>query len=1271
MDFYQLRTKLTKDGRLVYPDFIVKPSKDLLVKGRSFAGIWDEAKGLWSRDEMDVARMVDAELLAKADEVDGVPLLMSSYESKSWTQYKNYISTLEDTDVDLDMSLTFADDAPDRKKYASKRLPYSLVEGECPAWDEVVGTLYLPEEREKIEWAIGSIISGDSKKNQKFLVFYGDPGSGKGTILNIVEWLFEGYFIPIDMKAIGNSQNQFALTGFKSNPLVAIQQDGDLSRIEDNTRLNSIVSHELLPINEKFKSEFYTRAIAMLMMGTNEPVKITGSKSGIIRRLIDITPSGNLIPNARYHILMNQIEFELGQIAQHCLGVYYKLGKNYYSNYRPTNMMYQTDAFYNYIEHCFDLFYTQDGVTLDKAWQLYKEFCEDALIRFKMQRLQFRSELASYFEDFEERAVVNGQRVRNYYSGFKTGRFVKVDETKAISLNLDKDTSLLDEVLADMPAQYAKEDGTPQKFWTNEERPFTVDGKQVMRKPKPSQVVSTTLSDIDTSKLHYVKVSHKHIVVDFDLKDENGNKSRERNLEAAAEWPPTYAEYSQGGGGVHLHYIYEGPGDVGDLDPNHADGIEIKTLVGNASLRRRFARSNGIPIATITSGLKLKEKTLYDPKAMVTEKTLREQIKKNLLKEYHPGTKPSIDFIKHILDQAYEAGVPYDVSDMYADILAFAMDSTNQARYCMKVVEEMRFMSESLELESAAKNDQIVFYDVEVFPNLFVVCWKFAGDGNVVRMINPSPQECDELLKLKLVGFNCRRYDNHILYARAMGESIEQLYERSQRIVEMNDKAAMFGGAYDVSFTDIYDFSSKKQSLKKFEIDLGIHHLELGLPWDQPVAEDLWDKVAEYCENDVIATEATFEDRKADFIAREILATLSGMTVNNSTLQHTARILFGKNKNPQSEFIYTDLSEMFPGYEYNYGKSTYKGEEVGEGGYVYAEPGAYKNVALLDVASMHPASIELLNLFGPYTEKFSELKAARIAIKRGHIDEAKRMMDGKLAPFLEDEDQRENLSYALKIVINIVYGLTSAKFENPFRDKRNIDNIVAKRGALFMVDLKEAVQAQGFTVAHIKTDSIKIPDATPEIIDFVFEFGKKYGYEFEHEATYEDFVLFNDAVYIAKDDKGWHATGAQFQHPYVFKTILSGEELTFDDLCETKNVVRGEIFLGTPVGEPDKKGDYEIGERRFVGRIGRFVPVVANAGGGVLLRVNKVDTDEGKVEKSYAVTGTKGYLWLEAEVVEAADWKSKIDYSYFDNLADKARQSIREMGYVGTDLYNE
>lgn len=1228
MDFYQLRTKRAKEGLYVYPDFVVQNSKDLLVKGRSFYAVWDEEKGLWSRDEMDVARMVDEELYKKAEEVDGIPMLMSSFESKSWTSYKQYINSLDDSDIDLDLTLTFADDFPDRKKGASRRLPYSLVDGDCPAWDEIVGTLYYPSEREKIEWAIGSIIAGDSKKNQKFFVFYGPSGRGKSTIIGIMEQLFEGYYIPIDMKALGSSGNSFAMAGFKSNPLLALQHDGDLSRIEDNTTLNSIVSHELMPINEKYRSEYYTRILALLVLGTNEPVKITGSKSGIIRRLIDIHPSGDLIENKRYHMLMGQIDFELGAIAKHCLGVYYSLGKNYYSNYRPTLMMQETDVFYNFVEHMYDVFYIEDGVSLDKAWQLYKEFCEDALVRHKLARHQFRTELANYFEKFEAVAQVDGAKVRNYYSGFKTQRFIKVDDSKPLSLVLDSKESILDDILADQKAQYATSAGTPKQKWDD---------------------VETTLSNLDTSQLHYVMVPEKHIVIDFDLKDENGNKSRERNLEEAATWPPTYTEFSQGGEGVHLHYYYEGPGEVSDLRPLYKENIEVKSLTGHGSLRRRLTQCQNIPIATLSSGLPLKEKPMHDAKAMKSEKSVRKLLVENLRKEHVPGTKPSVEFIKKILEDAYTSGIPYDVSDLYPDVYSFAMSSTNHARYCMKLVQEMKFMSEDMELKVEANDNRLAFFDVEVFPNLLVICWKTAGDTSMVRMINPTPQECDELIGLKLVGFNCRRYDNHILYARAMGMTIEQIYDISQRIIA-NDRSAYFGAAYDLSYTDIYDFSSKKQSLKKFEIELGLHHMELGLPWDQPVPEEMWDTVADYCANDVTATEATFEARKADFIAREILAELSGLSVNHSTQQHTARIIFGTEKKPQKQFIYTDLSEMFPGYVYDFGKSTYRGEVVGEGGYVYSEPGYYKNVALLDVASMHPTSIELLEMFGPYTEKFSELKNARVAIKHQDFDSARGMLDGKLTPYLEDEEQADALAYALKIVINIVYGLTSAKFENAFRDPRNKDNIVAKRGALFMIDLKQACQEKGLKVVHIKTDSIKIPDATEEDISEIIEFGKKYGYDFEHEVTYDEFVLFNDAVYIAKKDAPgtplgykWDATGAQFQHPYVYKKLLSHEEVTFDDLCETRNVVQGEIYIRKPEGD------------RFIGRIGRFVPLNPGAGGGVLLRI--------KDGNEYAVTGTKGFEWLEAESVKELGLEDQIDYTYFDNMVDKAVDALNEVGY--------
>jgi len=767
--------------------------------------------------------------------------------------------------------------------------------------------------------------------------------------------------------------------------------------------------------------------------------------------------------------------------------------------------------------------------------------------------------------------------------------------------------------------------------------------------------------DIDKTNLDFDHMHSEEQALVFgkikdNLTDSAGNKSLELNLEAAAKWPPTYAETSKSGKGIHLHYTYIGK--VEELSSFYAEGIEIKTLLGNGALRRKLSKCNSVNVTPLDGGLPKKEKPLITTKSIQSEKGLRELIERNLRKEIHPGTKPSVDFIHKVLGEAYDSGMAYDVMDMRPNILTFALRSTNQADKCMRLVQEMQFTGKSEMPVEKNHDGPLVFFDVEVYPNLFVVCWKVHGSGDVHKMVNPTSTDIEPLLNMKLVGFNNRRYDNHILYARYLGFSNEELYGVSQKIIN-NNHNAYFGEAYNISFTDIYDFSSKKQGLKKFEIELGILHMELDIPWDEPVPEELWDKVVDYCVNDVNATEAVFENRAQDFVARQILCELSGLTENHTTQMHTAKIIFGNDRDANQRFVYTHLNKEFPGYVYDgvtdaeTGKTTwcsmYKGEEVGEGGYVYAEPGIYEDVAVLDVASMHPTSIKELNAFGPYTPRFVELLDARLAIKHQNYEKAAELLDGKLAKFLTTNEQdAQALSYALKIVINIVYGLTSAKFENPFRDNRNKDNIVAKRGALFMIDLKHHMQDLGFQVIHIKTDSIKIPGVSehPEIIDIVTEFGKKYGYDFEHEVTYDKFCLVNNAVYVAKDGDEWSAVGAEFQHPYIFKTLFSRDMPEFNDYCETKNVVQGVMYL-------DFAGTGEIENMVHVGRTGSFVPVVY---GGDLWRI--------KEGNKYAVTGTKGYKWITRDVAIERDKNAEllINMTYFNDMVAKARATIEKFG---------
>ncbi len=1321
VDFLIISVRSTKKGSVdIYPKFKLYPkSQDLMIRGGDFYAVWIEELGLWSTNEDDALNIIDNELTKyydqyKIDHPDTNINVLYTWDSSSGSidQWHKYCQKQKrDSFEMLDETLIFSNSETNKKDYASKKLNYPLERGNTDAWDKLISTLYDEENRHKIEWAIGSIVTGDSKYIQKFEVFYGAAGTGKSTILNVIQDLFEGYYCVFDAKALGNGSNSFALEPFKCNPLVAIQHDGDLSKIEDNTRLNSLVSHELMTVNEKFKSTYASRFKCFLFMGTNKPVKITDAKSGLIRRLIDVTPSGNKIPVMEYRRLTKQVKFELGPIAWHCKEVYEE-DPQYYDDYIPYSMMGASNDFYNFVFDAYHVFRANDGITLKQAWEMYKNYCDDTKVPYPVSQRVFKEELKNYFHEYNERySLEDGTRARSFYSGFKTDIFdlekpEKKPEEKNPKNNLidfKKQESIFDKECADCLAQYATTKETPSKKWDN---------------------VKTTLKKIDTSKVHYVKIPENHIVIDFDIKDENGKKSFEKNLQEASKWPATYAELSKSGAGIHLHYIYTG--DPTKLSRVYADSIEIKVFTGKSSLRRRLTKCNNLPIKTISSGLPMKgEKKMVSDNVIKSEIGIRKMIKRNMEKEFHPGTKPSVDFIYKILEDAYERGLKYDVSDMKNDIYAFAMNSTNQAEYCVKLVGQMHFKSDDPSEPIDSKKSDIVFYDIEVFPNLLLVNWKLRGEGNkIVRMINPSPTDIEELLKYRLVGFNCRRYDNHLIYARLLGYSNEQIFNLSQRIVD-GDKNAFFSEAYNLSYTDIYDFASagNKKSLKKLEIEMGIHHQELGLPWDKPVPEELWTKVAEYCDNDVIATEAAWDYLAADWTAREILADLAGMTVNDTTNTLTTRIIFGNERKPQSQFCYRNLAEpvtelpgdvvkflkkacpemmkqkhgdaksllpYFPGYKFEGGKSIYRGEEVGEGGYVYAEPGIHYNVALLDVASMHPHSDIAECLFGPdYTQRFADIVEGRVFIKHEDWENVNKILDGKLTPYvqkvIDGELTSKQLANALKTAINSVYGLTAANFDNPFRDIRNKDNIVAKRGALFMIDLKHEVQKKGFTVAHIKTDSIKIPNATPEIIKFVMDFGKKYGYTFEHEATYDRMCLVNDAVYVCKYDDGhWDATGTQFQIPYVFKTLFSKEPIKFEDMCETKSVTTN-LYLDMNEHLPDvsefekeltkleqqfkkemiSEAEYntlktqlmlEIDrghDYKFIGKVGNFCPILPGKGGGLLVRE--------KDGKYYAATGSKGYRWLESEIVRGTN-EQYIDKSYYNNLVDDAIDTISKYG---------
>lgn len=1285
MDFYDIAVKnsgsRTAPVTTLYPDWQARRWSDLMVRGGQFYAVWDEEEKLWTTDLFRLIQMVDKEMIeAKepysekhASETVKVALMRDN-SSMLLRGFNGFCKDAGSWWKPLDAKLIFANQESSRTDYVSSKIPYELRKAPTPCWDELTSVLYDPEELRKIMWVVGCVVAGETRRIQKMVLFSGAGGKGKSTMLDIITKLFPGHWGSYMVRDVMSRSNQFQLAAFKKNHLVMVDHEADFSlRFSDSSSLKMLISHDELLMNEKGVQQYNMSFNGLLFAATNKEVMLEDSQDGLIRRLLDVIPTGNLVPRVRYDQLVRGIDTELGGIAYSCLKVYQEMGHSYYDKYQPTALIRKSSSVYDFIGEYFNEFVEREYILAGDAMDWYRAYSEKRALKQPLSFTAFKKELETYFDEFHLRKKIDGKNLRSVYMGFKIDRFMdEIDEPEFIEpeqtipewLNLKEQESPLDILAADMPAMYAiqREDGWGgETKWANNKK---------------------TLKDIDTSRPHWVQYPIDHIVIDFDIKDADGNKSYELNQRAAAEWPPTYCETSQGGAGLHLHYFYEG--DATQLAPVMPDNknVEIKVYTGNASDRRRLSRCNTHDISKIPVGsLPIKEKKqVINTEFVETEKSLRRSIEKALRKEVHPNTASNVDFIAKLLDDAYSAGVVYDVSDLRGRVQTLAARSTNQSLRCMKLVTKMKFASEKtveeasdIQTEPEDQAAPIAFFDIEVFPNLLLICWKILGeDKKVGTLINPTPSELEPLFKLRLVGFNNRMYDNHILMGRYQGDTIEECYKRSQRIIMKKDRDAYIPSAYGLSYGDIRDISSTPmKSLKKWEIELGIHHQELALDWTEPQPEERWEEIGKYCANDVEATEQVWLKSKSDVKAREILSTMSGLPFNDTTRKHASKILFGvtNGDDHKKEFQYTDLSEMFPGYEFKrFGgsgeyteddytdttrkeihESTYRGEVVGEGGYVYSEPGYYEDVALIDVASMHPTSIEQLNLFGEYTKNFSDIKAARVAIKHGEWDKARTMLDGKLAPFLNDESEAKALSNALKLVINKVYGFTSATFDNTFLDKRNVDNIVAKRGALFMIDLKNYVQEEGFTVAHIKTDSIKIPNATPEIIEKVMEFGKKYGYDFEHEATYKRMVLLDRAQYIALDDEGWHATGKAFLRPFVFKSLFSHEDFDWKDYAVDFSV-QTSLWLDYNEGLPEGEHD-----RHHVGKVGLFYPVIDGVGGAELVRQDKDDEER----FSYA-SGAKDQRWMEVEHLESREREDWIDISYHQKFVDDVTTLIEQ-----------
>ena len=150
LDFLMISTRSTKrESTEIYPKFIIKHSKDLMIRGGDFYAVWLEDQGMWSTDEQDALQAIDKELDQYFEEnkehFNGSVRVLHMWDAESgmidnWHKYCQ--RQMRDSFHMLDENLIFSNTKVKKTDFASKRLPYPLEKGDISAYAPATGCAY-------------------------------------------------------------------------------------------------------------------------------------------------------------------------------------------------------------------------------------------------------------------------------------------------------------------------------------------------------------------------------------------------------------------------------------------------------------------------------------------------------------------------------------------------------------------------------------------------------------------------------------------------------------------------------------------------------------------------------------------------------------------------------------------------------------------------------------------------------------------------------------------------------------------------------------------------------------------------------------------------------------------------------------------------------------------------------------------------------------------------------------------------------------------------
>ena len=449
---------------------------------------------------------------------------------------------------------------------------------------------------------------------------------------------------------------------------------------------------------------------------------------------------------------------------------------------------------------------------------------------------------------------------------------------------------------------------------------------------------------------------------------------------------------------------------------------------------------------------------------------------------------------------------------------------------------------------------EIVFYDVEVYPNFWCICFIDTNDErqyytsdstNLSGLVKTVNNSC-------LIGFNNYEYDDIIV------QSIVAGYDNTSYIYKLS--TTIMSGEKIWSTLDSFDIykncGTRNTALKRLASELGLNVQETPIPFDKKELEqDEKNLIVEYCFNDVLATKESFYKVRntqgvlmSDTYKTKVsLSEQYGINKNWGNNALIKRIFNGFGTRWQRVRVKFQDKVKDPRFKVDYKKPP---QAIGDLDITYDDGGIHgtnrtylgkkvEKIHCFDYDSMYPFIMISLDMFGGETPKLVNLIEERFRLKAAG-----------------DERQANN-----KLIINAISGLLGYMESVLYDPIRALSMRVT--GQQLVMILTEKIMSYGFEVLQINTDGVyfigdmseEIKKEIQEYIEQTTNIGISYDY-------YDKFIQKDVNNYVAKSGDKIIVKGV-FTKNYHGTSLLTKDSARIVDILLVDKLIDNIDFSDT------------------------------------------------------------------------------------------------------------